>query len=66
MEFIGAMESALGIEAKKEFLPMQPGDVPDTYADVENLVTDFNYQPTTKIETGVHKFVDWYKDFYGY
>jgi len=58
------VESALGIEAKKELLPMQPGDVPDTYADVSSLVEDTGYQPSTDVETGVKAFVDWYRDFY--
>jgi len=64
LKFIETLESALGIEAKKELLPMQPGDVPDTYADVSSLVNDTGYQPSTDVETGVKAFVDWYRDFY--
>lgn len=64
LKFIETLESALGIEAKKELLPMQPGDVPDTYADVSSLVEDTGYQPSTDVETGVKAFVDWYRDFY--
>jgi UDP-glucuronate 4-epimerase len=64
MDFINSMESALGIEAKKEFLPMQPGDVPDTYADIEDLMIDFDYKPNTTVEAGVKQFVNWYKKFY--
>ena len=43
---------------------MQPGDVPDTFADVDDLVSDFDYKPKTTVEEGIVKFVDWYKDFY--
>ena len=64
LKFIETLESALDIEAKKELLPMQPGDVPDTYADVSSLVEDTGYQPSTDVETGVKAFVDWYRDFY--
>ena len=64
LKFIETLESALGIEAKKELLPMQPGDVPDTYADVSSLVNDTGYQPSKDVETGVKAFVDWYRDFY--
>ncbi|APD86939.1 capsular biosynthesis protein CpsI [Alteromonas sp. Mex14] len=64
LKFIETLESALGIDAKKELLPMQPGDVPDTYADVSSLVNDTGYQPSTDVETGVKAFVDWYRDFY--
>ena len=64
LKFIETLESALGIEAKKELLPMQPGDVPDTYADVSSLVEDTGYQPSIDVETGVKAFVDWYRDFY--
>ncbi|WP_370243546.1 NAD-dependent epimerase [Alteromonas abrolhosensis] len=64
LKFIETLESALGIEAKKELLPIQPGDVPDTYADVSSLVTDTGYQPSTNVETGVKAFVDWYRNFY--
>ena len=64
LTFIETLERALGIEAKKELLPMQPGDVPDTYADVSSLVEDTGYQPSTDVETGVNAFVDWYRDFY--
>ena len=64
LKFIETLERALGIEAKKELLPMQPGDVPDTYADVSSLVNDTGYQPSTDVERGVKAFVDWYRDFY--
>lgn len=64
MRFIELMEQALGKTAIKNLLPMQPGDVPDTYADVSSLIRDINYQPKTDIETGVERFVSWYKDYY--
>ncbi|MGS2742905.1 NAD-dependent epimerase [Halomonas sp. LS-001] len=64
MDYIAALESALGITANKQLLPMQPGDVPDTYADVEDLVEQFGYQPATRVEDGVAEFVRWYRDFY--
>lgn len=65
MDYIGALEKALGKTAEKEFLPMQPGDVPDTYADVEQLILDVNYHPQTPVEEGIQKFVDWYRGYYG-
>ncbi len=64
MDYIGALEKALDVKADMEFLPLQPGDVPDTYADVEDLVREFNYKPATSVETGVSRFVEWYRDYY--
>jgi UDP-glucuronate 4-epimerase len=64
MDYIGALERALGVKAEMELLPLQPGDVPDTYADVEDLVSEFNYKPATSVETGVSRFVEWYRDYY--
>lgn len=64
MDYISAIEQALGTKAKKEFLPLQPGDVPDTYADVSDLENDFGYKPSTPLKEGVYKFVEWYKDYY--
>lgn len=66
MTFIETIEKALGREAKKEFLPMQPGDVEKTYADVTDLMEDFGFKPETSIETGIGRFVEWFKDYYGY
>ena len=60
MEFIHAIEDELGIVAKKEMLPMQPGDVETTYADVSGLMKDFDYQPNTTVREGIAKFVKWY------
>jgi len=64
MDYIGALEEALGIEADKELLPLQDGDVPDTYANVEDLVKEFDYKPDMSVKQGVANFVKWYKDFY--
>jgi len=64
MDFIGALEEALGVEARKNFLPLQPGDVPDTYADVSALIRDVDYCPDTPIQTGIERFVAWYRDYY--
>jgi len=64
MYFIELLEKYLGKKAEKNMLPLQPGDVPDTYADVDDLVRDVGYKPDTSIEEGVAKFVDWYKDYY--
>lgn len=66
MTFIGTLEKALGKEAKKEFLPMQPGDVPQTYADVTELMKDFGFKPDTSIEVGLDRFAKWFKEYYGY
>ncbi|MET0012457.1 MAG: NAD-dependent epimerase [Sedimenticola sp.] len=62
--YIGALESALGKEARKELLPLQPGDVPDTYADVEDLVRDMGYKPQTQLEEGMKRFVQWFRNYY--
>lgn len=64
MVFIETLEKVLGREAKKEFLPMQPGDVYQTYADVTDLERDFGFKPATSIEKGLQKFADWYKVYY--
>ncbi len=64
MDFIGAIEKGLGIEAQKNMLPLQPGDVPDTYADVAALVDDVGYKPDTTVEVGVENFVRWYREYY--
>jgi len=65
MDYISALEEALGKEAKKEFLPIQPGDVPDTYADVTDLVKEFDYKPNTSVKEGIANFAQWFKDYYG-
>ncbi len=65
MKYIGLIEECLGREAEKNLLPLQPGDVPDTWADVEDLVRDVGYRPQTPVEEGVRRFVDWYLSYYG-
>ncbi len=65
MDFINAIESSLGKEAKKIFLPLQPGDVPGTSSNTELLEKWINFKPYTSVEEGINKFVNWYKDFYG-
>ncbi|MGI6530825.1 MAG: SDR family NAD(P)-dependent oxidoreductase [Clostridia bacterium] len=62
--FIETLEKVIGIEAKKEFLPMQKGDVYQTYADVSDLERDFGFRPDTPIEEGLKKFVEWYREYY--
>lgn len=64
VDFIQAIEDSLGVRAKMELLPLQPGDVVDTYADVTDLVRDFDYQPATSIQVGVDNFVQWYRSYY--
>lgn len=64
MDYIGALENALGKEANKEFLPIQPGDVPDTWANVEDLVNQFDYRPATPIERGIDNFAQWFISYY--
>jgi len=65
MRYIEVLEDCLGKKAKKNFLPMQPGDVPETSASVETLVEATGYRPDTTVEVGIRNFVDWYRDFYG-
>ena len=65
MSYIGAVEDCLGKKAEKNMLPLQPGDVPDTWANTDDLVADVDYQPSTPVEVGVKNFVDWYLEFYG-
>ena len=64
MHYIDTLEECLGKTTKKNLLPLQPGDVPDTYADAQALVDATGYRPNTSVETGIAKFVDWYKGFY--
>ncbi len=65
MEFIEVLEDCLGKKAQKELLPMQPGDVPATYADVDDLMKDFGFRPSTSIREGIRRFVSWYREYYG-
>lgn len=64
MHLIETLENALGLQAQKNMLPMQPGDVPATYADIDALQRDVGFRPSTPIEVGVQKFVDWYKSYH--
>lgn len=64
MDYIYAIEKALGKEAIKNFMDLQAGDVPETYADVDDLIRDFDYRPSTSIEEGITNFIKWYLDYY--
>ena len=64
MDYISAIEQSIGVKATINFLPLQPGDVPDTYANVDDLIEYFDYKPDTSVQTGVKNFVDWYLDYY--
>ncbi len=63
--YIQVLEDCLGIKAQQNLLPLQAGDVPDTYADIEDLITDVGYKPNTSIEVGIKMFVDWYLQYFG-
>ena len=65
LRYIEVLERCLGREARKNLVPMQPGDLPDTWADVEALARDVGYRPRTGLEEGVRRFVEWYLDYYG-
>ncbi|MDR1349184.1 MAG: NAD-dependent epimerase [Zoogloeaceae bacterium] len=64
MDYIAALEKALGRKARLDLLPLQPGDVPDTWADVSDLAEEFHYRPATPVETGIARFVAWYRDYF--
>ncbi|AYX91049.1 UDP-glucuronate 4-epimerase [Staphylococcus saprophyticus] len=64
MEFVEAIENKLGKESKKNYMDLQPGDVPETYANVDDLFRDIDFKPETTIQDGVNKFVDWYLEYY--
>ena len=65
MRFIEVLESCIGKSAIRNYLPMQEGDVPETYADVEDLRLAVGYAPSTPVEVGITRFVEWYREFYG-
>ncbi len=65
MRYIEVLEQCLGKKAEKNLLPMQAGDVPATYADVDDLIKDVSFKPSTTIEEGIKKFVEWYREYYG-
>ncbi len=64
LHYIEVLEDCLGKKAEKNLLPLQPGDVPDTYADVQDLIDDVGYKPATPVETGIKNFVEWYLEYY--
>jgi UDP-glucuronate 4-epimerase len=64
--YIEVLEQCLGKKAEKNLLPIQAGDVPATYADVDDLMNDVGFKPATTIEEGIQKFVEWYKGYYKY
>ena len=66
MHYIEVLENCLGRMAQKSFLPSQLGDVPETFADIDDLVRDVGYRPATTVEVGVKRFVDWFCEYYGY
>ena len=63
MDFIGTLERVLGVEAKKNFMPMQPGDVPVTYADTDDLRRDVGFAPSTPLSQGLQQWADWYRSY---
>ena len=65
-DYIDALENALGKSAKKEFLPIQDGDVPDTFANIDSLVKDFKFKPRVDVEEGIGKFAEWFRKYYDY
>jgi UDP-glucuronate 4-epimerase len=66
LDFIQVIESELGINIKKEFLPLQEGDVQSTYANIDDLIRDHEFKPNTKIQDGIKNFLNWYKEYYGH
>lgn len=65
LDFITTIEDALGMQAEKNYMPMQPGDVLTTYADVEELASAVGFRPQTPLNEGIRQFVDWYLEYYG-
>jgi len=63
-DFIAAIEQALGKKAQRQLMPIQPGDVEKTWADVTSLKEEYGYNPDTPVETGIKQFVDWYREYY--
>jgi len=64
LDYINALENSLNIKSEKEFLPLQPGDVPDTFADIDDLIRDFDYKPSMPIQEGINNFAKWFKSYY--
>ncbi len=65
LDYVSAIEEATGRESIREYLPFQPGDVPDTWADISDLEQDMHYRPNTPVKEGVARFVSWYRSYYG-
>src|SRR5690606_39908102 len=65
LDFIDSLETELGIPANRDFLPMQPGDVERTWANVDDLINDYYYRPNTTIKEGITAFIQWYKNYHG-
>ncbi len=65
MRFIKVLEDCLGLKAEMELMPIQAGDVPSTYADVDDLMKEVDFKPATTIEEGIQRFVTWYREYYG-
>jgi UDP-glucuronate 4-epimerase len=63
LQVVAELEKCLGKKARRELLPMQPGDVPETYADVDDLMRDVGFRPSTPVETGIRNFIDWYRAY---
>ena len=63
LHVVSELEKCLGKRAKRQLMPMQPGDVPETYADVDDLMRDVGFRPSTPVETGIRNFIDWYRDY---
>ena len=66
LHYIEVLEECLGRKAEKNLLPMQPGDVPATYANVDDLMSDVGFKPATRLETGIKIFIEWYRGYYGF
>ncbi len=64
LDFINILEEKLGMKAVREYLPMQPGDVYQTYADVDDLMRDFDFRPATPLAVGLERFAEWYREYY--
>jgi UDP-glucuronate 4-epimerase len=64
LDFINIIEEVLGKKARKNLLPMQPGDVPSTFADIDDLMEDVSFKPATSVEDGIRRFIEWYREYY--
>jgi len=64
LDFIKILEKLLGKKARMNLLPMQPGDVPRTFADIDDLMKDVSFKPATSVEDGIRRFIEWYREYY--